>query len=179
VLPITGDSYRVRRRLEAPPEGAAGRAATATHSTPSAAPSPTPAQVGNSKLRTRLARFGVSGPGDWRYGRPKRGDRAVERSPGRWAFEDRTSATADRSALLEVEDLHVLYGVRALRGVSLTVPERGIVAVLGNNGAGKSTLLRTISGVLPLRDGVVDQGATQVPDPDGNAIAFAEAADAA
>jgi len=103
----------------------------------------------------------------------------VERSPGRWAFEDRTSATADRSALLEVEDLHVLYGVRALRGVSLTVPERGIVAVLGNNGAGKSTLLRTISGVLPLRDGVVDQGATKVPDPDGNAIAFAEAADAA
>ena len=72
----------------------------------------------------------------------------MEGSPGLRASEDHTSAMAHPSALLEVEDLHVSYGgVRALRGVSLTVPERGIVAVLGNNGAGKSTLLRAISGV--------------------------------
>jgi ABC-type branched-subunit amino acid transport system ATPase component len=99
----------------------------------------------------------------------------VERSPGLRAPEDRTSATADRSALLEVEDLHVLYaGVRALRGVSLTVPDRGIVAVLGNNGAGKSTLLRTISGVLPLQGGVVDQGAVRL---DGRTITRLDPAD--
>ena len=62
-------------------------------------------------------------------------------------------------ALLEVQDLEASYGgVRALRGVSLTVPERGIVAVLGNNGAGKSTLLRAISGVLGLMGGSVDSG---------------------
>ncbi len=61
--------------------------------------------------------------------------------------------------LLEIEDLQVSYGgVRALRGVSLRVPERGVVAVLGNNGAGKSTLLRAISGVTGMLGGSVDGG---------------------
>ncbi len=64
--------------------------------------------------------------------------------------------------------------MRALRGVSLTVPERGIVAVLGNNGAGKSTLLRTISGVLSLQGGVVDQGAVRL---DGKALSQVDPAD--
>lgn len=62
--------------------------------------------------------------------------------------------------MLEVNDLHVTYGgaVRALRGVSLTVPERSVVAVLGSNGAGKTTLLRAISGTLRLQRGRVDSG---------------------
>ena len=64
--------------------------------------------------------------------------------------------------------------MRALRGVSLTVPERGIVAVLGNNGAGKSTLLRTISGVLSLQGGVVDQGDVRL---DGKALSRVDPAD--
>ncbi len=69
-------------------------------------------------------------------------------------------ASAQADALLEVEGLHASYGgVRALRGVSLTVPQHGIVAVLGNNGAGKSTLLRALSGVLQLMGGSVDEGA--------------------
>ncbi|MGW4804572.1 ABC transporter ATP-binding protein [Kitasatospora sp. NPDC004272] len=61
---------------------------------------------------------------------------------------------------LEVHDLTVSYGrsVRALTGVSLTVPDRGIVALLGSNGAGKSTLLRTVSGTLRLHGGAVDRG---------------------
>ncbi|HTX03390.1 MAG TPA: ABC transporter ATP-binding protein [Candidatus Acidoferrales bacterium] len=51
--------------------------------------------------------------------------------------------------MLCVEELHVAYGsVKALRGVTLEVPERRIVAILGANGAGKSTLLKAISGVL-------------------------------
>ena len=58
--------------------------------------------------------------------------------------------------LLEVRDLHVSYGrIRALQGVSLTVPPAGIVALIGANGAGKSTLLRAISGVVRARQGSV------------------------
>jgi branched-chain amino acid transport system ATP-binding protein len=52
-------------------------------------------------------------------------------------------------ALLELTDVHACYGpVRALHGVSLSVPEGGIVALLGANGAGKTTTLRAISGMV-------------------------------
>ena len=70
----------------------------------------------------------------------------------------------ERSALLAVESLEVSYGgVRALRGVSLMVGDREIVAVLGNNGAGKSTLLRAISGTLALQGGKVQTGGIELP----------------
>jgi branched-chain amino acid transport system ATP-binding protein len=60
---------------------------------------------------------------------------------------------------LAVNGLTVGYGpVRALREVSLLVPEGGFVAVLGGNGAGKSTLLRAVSGVLPFHGGTVRAG---------------------
>ncbi|WP_018654601.1 ABC transporter ATP-binding protein [Actinomadura flavalba] len=60
---------------------------------------------------------------------------------------------------LDVTGLTVDYGpVRALRDVSLTVPDGGLVAVLGANGAGKSTLLRAISGVLPYYGGSIRSG---------------------
>jgi branched-chain amino acid transport system ATP-binding protein len=52
-------------------------------------------------------------------------------------------------SLLELEDLHVHYGaIHALKGVSITVEEGGIVTLVGANGAGKSTTLRTISGLI-------------------------------
>jgi len=44
------------------------------------------------------------------------------------------------------------------RGVSLTVPEGSIVALLGANGAGKTTLLRAVSGLLDIHDGEVTKG---------------------
>jgi branched-chain amino acid transport system ATP-binding protein len=62
--------------------------------------------------------------------------------------------------MLTVEDLHVTYGgaVRALRGVSLSVPSGKVAALLGSNGAGKSTLLRCVSGTLRLHRGAVNNG---------------------
>ena len=51
--------------------------------------------------------------------------------------------------LLELKDVEARYGpVQALRGVSLTVDEGEIVAVLGGNGAGKTTTLRAVSGMV-------------------------------
>ncbi len=51
--------------------------------------------------------------------------------------------------MLEIRDLHVSYGgIRALKGVSLTVNQGEIVTIIGANGAGKSTLLNAISGFL-------------------------------
>ena len=57
-------------------------------------------------------------------------------------------------ALLEIEGLSVNYGeIEALRGVSFTIDEGAVVALLGSNGAGKSTTLRTISGLIAPRAG--------------------------
>ncbi len=83
--------------------------------------------------------------------------------------------------MLEIEDLHVSYGaIRALQGVSLSVPQGKIVTLIGANGAGKSTLLRTISGLLRATSGsiryegedisrlaphrIVSRGLCQVPE---------------
>jgi branched-chain amino acid transport system ATP-binding protein len=51
------------------------------------------------------------------------------------------------SALLELENVHCGYGqTSVLHGVTLSVPEGGIVSLLGANGAGKTTTLRAITG---------------------------------
>jgi branched-chain amino acid transport system ATP-binding protein len=53
------------------------------------------------------------------------------------------------TGLLELHEVEARYGpVRALRGVSLTVAEGSVVAVLGANGAGKTTTLRAVSGTV-------------------------------
>ncbi len=68
--------------------------------------------------------------------------------------------TASSPPLLQVRSLEVVYHsvVRALRGISLEVPQQGVVALLGPNGAGKSTALRAISGLLDLHDGSITKG---------------------
>jgi branched-chain amino acid transport system ATP-binding protein len=59
-------------------------------------------------------------------------------------------------ALLEVSDLRVDYGgIQALRGISLTVPEGQVVALIGANGAGKTTALKAISKMLRPATGAI------------------------
>ena len=62
--------------------------------------------------------------------------------------------------MLAIKDLEVTYQgvITAVRGASLDVPDRGVVALLGANGAGKTTILRAISGVLRLHGGRVTRG---------------------
>ena len=58
--------------------------------------------------------------------------------------------------VLRIDDLRVNYGgVAALRGVSLEVPDGGLVALVGRNGAGKSTLVRAVSGMVRCAGGRV------------------------
>jgi ABC-type branched-subunit amino acid transport system ATPase component len=58
--------------------------------------------------------------------------------------------------ILSARDLRAGYGGEdILRGVSIAVPERSIVAIIGPNGSGKSTLLKAIYGLIPVRTGSV------------------------
>jgi branched-chain amino acid transport system ATP-binding protein len=67
------------------------------------------------------------------------------------------------TALLTVNNIEVIYDhvILVLKGVSLRVPEGGIVALLGANGAGKSTTLKAISGLLRTERGEVTKGAVE------------------
>ena len=61
--------------------------------------------------------------------------------------------------LLQVTSLAVCYGeVRAVRGISLSVPEGAVVVLLGANGAGKSSTLSAISGLLPSTGAILFDG---------------------
>src|SRR5712671_3956776 len=54
------------------------------------------------------------------------------------------------TALVELEEVRCGYGpTSVLHGVSLSVPDGGIVSLLGANGAGKTTTLRAITGGVP------------------------------
>ena len=62
--------------------------------------------------------------------------------------------------MLRLNNVQVIYGdvILVLKGLSLEVPERQIVALLGANGAGKTTTLKAISGLLNTEDGEVTDG---------------------
>ena len=64
---------------------------------------------------------------------------------------------------LEIKDLHVSYGgIRALKGVDLTVEKGQIVTLIGANGAGKSTTLRAISGLQKPQSGSILYGGEEL-----------------
>ncbi|TAN10671.1 MAG: ABC transporter ATP-binding protein [Burkholderiaceae bacterium] len=66
-------------------------------------------------------------------------------------------------SLLEVNGIEVIYNhvILVLKGVSLSVPKAGIVALLGGNGAGKTTTLRAISNLLRSERGEVTKGSIE------------------
>lgn len=69
--------------------------------------------------------------------------------------------------LLDVKDVHAYYGnIHALKGISISVDQGEIVALIGGNGAGKTTTLRSISGLLRPRTGsILFEGAELVGYP--------------
>lgn len=66
--------------------------------------------------------------------------------------------------LLAVSNIEVIYDhvILVLKGVSLEVPEGGIVALLGANGAGKTTTLKAISNLLRAERGEVTKGSIEL-----------------
>ncbi len=62
--------------------------------------------------------------------------------------------------MLSVDNIEVVYNgvIRAVQGVSLEVPDKSVVALLGANGAGKSSVLRAISGLLGMQRGKLVAG---------------------
>ena len=71
--------------------------------------------------------------------------------------------------MLEVNNIEVVYNdvILVLKGISLAVPEGGIVALLGSNGAGKTTTLKAISCLLKMQNGDLEGGTITY---DGQAI---------
>lgn len=58
--------------------------------------------------------------------------------------------------MLKINNLHVNYGgISAVKGISIHVPEKSIVTLIGANGAGKSTTLRTIAGLVKASNGEI------------------------
>ena len=72
-------------------------------------------------------------------------------------------AAGDAKPLLVVNNIEVIYDhvILVLKGVSLEVPEGGIVALLGANGAGKSTTLKAVSNLLRSERGEVTKGSIE------------------
>lgn len=65
--------------------------------------------------------------------------------------------------MLSLKNIEVIYSdiILVLKGVSLEIPDREIVALLGTNGAGKTTALKAISGLLYTEEGKVTHGSIE------------------
>ena len=71
--------------------------------------------------------------------------------------------SANENIVLSVNNIEVIYDhvILVLKGVSLEVPEGGIVALLGANGAGKTTTIKSISNILGTERGEVTKGSIE------------------
>ncbi|GGX38574.1 ABC transporter ATP-binding protein [Saccharospirillum salsuginis] len=68
--------------------------------------------------------------------------------------------------MLTIENLEVAYfnAIQVLKGLTLSVDDSEVVALLGANGAGKTTLLKAVSGLLPLENGAIGEGRIRFQD---------------
>jgi branched-chain amino acid transport system ATP-binding protein len=77
-----------------------------------------------------------------------------------------------RTPVLHVDNIHSFYGaIEALKGISLEVYEGEIVTLIGSNGAGKTTTLRSISGIVPPREGSIYYLGQDITGMPGHAVA--------
>ncbi len=71
--------------------------------------------------------------------------------------------TNSSAPLVEIDNVNFSYGKRAiLKGISLSVPQGKVVAIMGGSGCGKTTLLRLIGGQLTASNGAVRVGGLDV-----------------
>ena len=77
--------------------------------------------------------------------------------------DHRVEAVPTSETILSVNNIEVIYNhvILVLKGVSLTVPRGGIVALLGANGAGKTTTLKAVSNLLRAERGEVTKGSIE------------------
>ncbi|HEV2554357.1 MAG TPA: ABC transporter ATP-binding protein [Bosea sp. (in: a-proteobacteria)] len=75
-------------------------------------------------------------------------------------LDQSTATTPAADTILSLNNIEVIYDhvILVLKGVSLHVPRKGIVAILGANGAGKTTTLKAISNLLKAERGEVTKG---------------------
>lgn len=83
-----------------------------------------------------------------------------------WGYKKMT-----KNNLLTLDNICVSYGgIKAVKGVSLTVPEGEIVTLIGANGAGKSTILRTIAGFIRPDSGTITYMGGDITNSSTNSI---------
>jgi branched-chain amino acid transport system ATP-binding protein len=128
-----------------------------------------PTRRSSSRVRPRNARSS--------QGRPARAGRfpALPRAGGH-CQQERRDAMSNANILLRVNSIEVIYNhvILVLKGVSFSVPEGGIVALLGGNGAGKTTTLRAVSNLLHGERGEVTKGTIDLRDERIEALTPAE-----
>ena len=74
-------------------------------------------------------------------------------------------------SMLEIEKLEVYYGaINAIKGISFSVEQGEIIALIGANGAGKTTTLHTITGLVPAKHGSVKLNGTDITKIPANKI---------
>jgi branched-chain amino acid transport system ATP-binding protein len=77
--------------------------------------------------------------------------------------DEAPESTPQKDIILSINNIEVIYDhvILVLKGVSLSVPKGGIVAILGANGAGKTTTLKAISNLLHAERGEVTKGSIE------------------